>query len=131
MKRIATLIALACMSFVHIAAQDMLSTGNTDVHEEHTPVMVLIKYKTQPGKEQTALVALRELISKVASEPYHINITIYADPHDATNILLFEQWESETYFKTDHSNTPHLQEFIASAMAFLAGPPELSFWREH
>jgi quinol monooxygenase YgiN len=96
---------------------------------EDAPITVLVHYKAQTGKEDVALEAITHLVKKAATEPYYINITICVDPVDPANILLYERWESEAYYKGDHGNTVHLQEFIGSAMAFLAGPPEISFWK--
>ena len=46
--------------------------------EEVNDISVLVKYKSQPGKEMIAVTELNG------------NITIYSDPADPTNILLYE-----------------------------------------
>lgn len=51
------------------------------------------------------------------------------DPADMTNILLYEEWDSEAYYKGDHMGTPHLQKFMIDARGFIAGPPDISFWK--
>lgn len=51
------------------------------------------------------------------------------DPADKTNILLCEEWSDEECYKGDHINTPHLKKFIGDARNFLAGPPDISFWK--
>lgn len=92
-------------------------------------LVVLVKYKTQPGKDSVALLALRNLIALVKNEPNYIDIKIHVDPSDKSNILLYEKWASEAYYKGEHMSTSHLQQFIADARSFLGGPPEITFWK--
>lgn len=92
-------------------------------------LIVLVKYKTQPAKETQALTALNELIDQVKKEPYYVKIVVHVDPSDRTNVLLYEEWSDEEYYKGNHMQTPHLQKFIKGSKDFLAGPPEISFWR--
>ena len=91
-------------------------------------LFVLVKYKTQPGKDSLALLRLKNLISNVKNEPNYVNIVIHIDPNDKTNILLYEEWKSEIYYKGEHMNTQHLRQFMIDSRSFLAGPPEISFW---
>lgn len=92
-------------------------------------IFVLVNYKSQPGKHKEALAALNSLILDVKNEPNFVNIKLFADPSDETNILLYEQWSDEEYYKGEHMNTPHLQKFMGDAREFLAGPPNISFWK--
>ncbi len=92
-------------------------------------ITVLVKYKTQPDKFDEALSALNALILEVKKEPNFVIIKMLVDPEDKTNILLYEEWSDEEYYKGDHMNTPHLQKFMGEARSFLAGPPEISFWQ--
>src|SRR5688572_12900855 len=78
-------------------------------------LIVLVKYKTQPGKDSLALSSLKSLIGKVKREPNYVNIIIHVDPKDKSNILLYEQWANEEYYKGDHMKTPHLQQFMNEA----------------
>ena len=91
-------------------------------------LIVLVKYKTQPGKDSLALVGLNNLIAKVKKEPYYVNILVHIDPVDKSNILLYEEWSNENYYKGEHLKTEHLQKFMVESRAFLAGPPEITFW---
>ena len=91
-------------------------------------VVVLVKYKAQPGKEALALTNLKKLVDHVKAEPNYVDIKVYVDPADKTNILLHEQWLNEDYYKGDHMNTSHLKQFISDSRSFLAGPPEITFW---
>jgi quinol monooxygenase YgiN len=92
-------------------------------------LFVLVKYTAQPGKHEEALSALNSLILEVKKEPNFVNIKLFVDPADPTNILLYEQWTDDAYYKGEHMNTPHLQKFMGDAREFLAGPPNISSWR--
>lgn len=92
-------------------------------------LFVLVKYKSQPGKHEEALSALNALILEVKKEPNFVNIKLFVDPADPTNILLYEQWTDEAYYKGEHMNTTHLQKFMVDSREFLAGPPDISSWR--
>ena len=106
------------------------NANNTATHDP-TPndIIVTVKYKAQPDKGAHAITALSQLIEKVRQEPHFISIKLHVDPNDETNILLYEEWDDASYYKSDHMNTAHLQDFIANSRNFLAGPPELSFWK--
>jgi quinol monooxygenase YgiN len=93
-------------------------------------LIVLVKYKAQPSQEEKALEALNQLIEQVKREPNYVKIVIHVDPADRSNILLYEEWSDEEYYKGSHMNTPHLKKFIIDSKDFLAGPPEISFWKQ-
>ena len=99
------------------------------VNKANNNLTVLVKYKSQPEKQADALSALNALILEVKKEPNFVNIKMLVDPADKTNILLFEEWSDEDYYNGDHMNTTHLKKFIADSRNFLAGPPEISFWK--
>jgi len=99
------------------------------VNKENNNLTVLVKYKSQPKKQAEVLAALNTLILEVKKEPNFVNIKMFVDPADKTNILLYEEWSDEEYYKGDHMNTTHLQKFIGDSRNFLAGPPEISFWK--
>ena len=111
------MIAITTLSFNNIHAQ----------HKDN--LIVLVKYKTQPAKESVALSSLMDLIANVKKEPDYVNIKILVDPSDKRNILLYEEWSNEDYYKGKHMQTPHLQKFMVDAKAFLAGPPEITYWK--
>ena len=94
------------------------------------PVLVLITYRALPGREVAAKEELRSLIATVvASEPDCSGITMLEDAADATRILLYEGWTSRDAYLGPHMQTPHLRAFIERAGTFMAGPPEITFWR--
>lgn len=106
----------------------MLTAITVTYAQQKKPLVVLLKYKTQPGKDSIALSGLINLIEQVKKEPGYMNIIVHVDPNDKTNILLYEQWSDGNYYKGEHLNTPHLQKFMVEARSFLTGPPEISFW---
>ncbi len=111
--------------FLFISCTTLLSC-NSDSKEN---LIVMVKYKTQQNKNVDAIVALKSLINEVEKEEHFVGIKMYVDPNDNSNILLTEEWENETYFKNDHMKTEHLQKFMNESPAFLAGPPEISYWK--
>ena len=98
-------------------------------NSDYNNLYVMVKYKTQPEKQNEALSALNSLVLEVKKEPNFVNIKVLVDPEDKTNIMLFEEWSDEAYYKGEHMNTPHLQQFISDSRNFLAGPPDISFWK--
>ena len=104
-------------------------TYNAAYAQNNKDLVVLVKYKSQYGKDSLALSTLKILVEKVKKEPYYVNIIIHSDPVDKSNILLYEQWSSGEYYKGDHMNTSYLQQFINDSRSFLAGPPEITFWK--
>lgn len=97
--------------------------------QDEKNLVVLVKYKVQSTKENQAINALIELVEQVKNEPNYVKIKIHVDPVDRTNVLLYEEWSNEKYYKGDHVQTPHLQKFMIDSRDFLAGPPEISFWK--
>jgi len=107
----------------------LIFLGNNLIAQDKINLIVLVKYKTQPATETQALEALNKLIDQVKNEPNYVKIVMHVDPNDKTNVLLYEEWSDEEYYKGDHMQTPHLQKFITDSRNFLAGPPDISFWR--
>lgn len=94
------------------------------------PVTVVILYRSQPGKADVALTELAALISTVvATEPACLGIVLHQDVDDPTRFLLYERWADKESYVGDHMQTPHIRAFIGRAGAYLAGPPEITFWR--
>mgnify|MGYP001231048594 CR=1 FL=1 len=119
---------LLCFLMLTLLTSAYAQQKSESVKKENNNLTVLVKYKSQPEKEGEVLAALNALILEVKKEPYFVNIKMLVDPADKTNILLYEEWSDETYYKGDHMNTKHLQKFIGDSRNFLAGPPEISFW---
>lgn len=92
-------------------------------------LVVLVKYKTLPSKNTEAISGLTKLIEAVKQEPNFVSITMLTDKNDPSVIMLYEEWSNETYYHGDHMKTPHLQDFMISSRAYMAGPPEISGWK--
>jgi quinol monooxygenase YgiN len=95
-----------------------------------TSVIVQITYTAQPQHAGVACRELSDLIATVvASEPDCLGIELLEDPVDPNRLLLWERWTSQAAYSGAHMQTPHLQGFIQRAPGFLAGPPQIIFWR--
>ncbi len=94
------------------------------------PVTVVIRYTALPHQGATAHAAITALVAEVlAKEPDCLGIQVLADPEDDTRIALHERWTSREAYTGPHMRTPHIQAFIQRAADFVAGPPEITFWR--
>jgi quinol monooxygenase YgiN len=92
-------------------------------------MVVLVSYRSLPGHADTAAREISGLIATVQSlEPCCGGITMLQDAIDPARITLIERWPSQEAFLGPHMQQPHIQAFIQSAGAFLAAPPEISFW---
>lgn len=95
-------------------------------------VVVMISYQARSGEELRAGREITDLVAIVRQEePECGGITILQDLSDPTRFTLVEAWPSRESFLGPHMQTSHLQSFIQRAEAFLAGPPEISFWRQY
>lgn len=123
---LATILFAAAITFLFTGCE---KEKTSSVEEGKNNLFVLVNYKAQPGKHDDALSTLNSLILEVKKEPNFVNIKMFVDPSDQTNILLYEQWTDEEYYNGDHMNTPHIQKFMGDAREFLAGPPDISSWK--
>jgi len=95
----------------------------------HDPIVVLIRYRALPGREEAARRELAALIGKVAArEPDCLGITMLGRPEEPAEILLHELWTAREAYLGPHLQTPHLLEFIGRAPELFAGPPEITLW---
>jgi len=93
------------------------------------PIVVLIEFKIQPGKEVLATDVMTSLIATVRrEEPACSGITMIRDAADPTRVLLYELWPDRDSYLGPHMDTPHIQAFKAQAAGLFAGPPEITFW---
>lgn len=60
---------------------------------------------------------------------YDRGIWLHKDTATPEKFLLMEHWTSEEAYAGPHMRTPHLTAFVGRAFEFLAGPPEITFWR--
>jgi quinol monooxygenase YgiN len=110
-----------------ITATIMIACSKNDRDDNN--LIVLVKYKAQPGKSAEAVTGLKNLIEKVKGEEYFVGIRLHIDKEDNSNILLYEEWSDEIYYQNDHMKTEHLKKFMIDSREFLAGPPEITFWK--
>lgn len=92
-------------------------------------ITVVIRYQSQPGKEDRAERELTKLVKAVTKEQGCIGIDIHQDGDDPTRFLLHERWTDRGIYLGAHMRTPHLKAFMERAPDFLAGPPEITMWR--
>ena len=91
---------------------------------------VLVSYRLRPDQVPAALSAIASLVSTVlTNEPSCRGIEILQDDSDETRVTLLERWTSREEFLGPHMQQPHIKAFMSEAGSFLAGPPEISFWR--
>ena len=93
------------------------------------PIVVLIAFRIQPGRESLALQVMTSLIATVRkTEPACSGITMIQDAADPARVLLYELWPDRDSYMGPHMETPHIQAFKAQAGELFAGPPDISFW---
>lgn len=91
--------------------------------------IVIVRYRALAEQVETAKREIAALVASVlAAEPECGGITMLQEAGDATLFTLIETWPSQQVFLGPHMSQPHIQAFIQSAGAFLAGPPDISFW---
>jgi quinol monooxygenase YgiN len=94
-----------------------------------TAVTVLIEYHALPEQIERAIAELDALIATVVRlEEDCFGIQLLQNDADPARLLLYESWSSREAYEGPHFQTPHLQEFIARAGDFFAGPPAIQFW---
>jgi quinol monooxygenase YgiN len=93
-------------------------------------VTVMIRYIAQAGKSDRALRELESLVGTVvANEAACGGIWIHQNTESPEQILLIERWTDQASYTGPHMQTEHIQAFMLRARDFIAGPPEISFWR--
>lgn len=96
-----------------------------------SPVTVIIEYCAQPDQVENAVAELTTLVATVvAVEGDCYGIRVLQDTADPARFLLYERWSSKEAYLGPHFQTPHIQDFISRAAAFMAGPPVIQFWHE-
>ena len=93
------------------------------------PIVVLIEFKIQPGKESLAMQVMTSLIATVKrEEPACSGITMIRDAADPSRIVLYELWPDRDSYLGPHMETPHIKAFRSQAGDLFAGPAEITFW---
>ena len=93
--------------------------------------IVLIRYRALAGREQELKSGLEALVATVVrEEPDCRGIRMLAAVDDPAHVLLVERWTSREAYLGPHLETPHLRAFRERAALLVAGPPDVTFWRE-
>jgi quinol monooxygenase YgiN len=93
------------------------------------PIVVLIEFRIQPGKESLAMQVMTSLIATVRrEEPACAGITMIRDAANPSRVLLYELWPDRDSYMGPHMETPHIKAFKAQGGDLFAGPPEITFW---
>lgn len=92
-------------------------------------IIVIVKYKAQPNKVIDALTNLKTLMDEVKKEDHFVSVRIHVDQKDNSNILLYEEWDDEEYYKNQHMKTKHLEDFIVASQEFIVAPPDITYWK--
>lgn len=93
-------------------------------------ITVIIDYRALPDRAERALEEITALVGTVMErEPDCQGIDILVDQDDPTRIRLIEYWPTRESYLGPHLQQPHIQEFIGRAGEFIAGPPDITFWK--
>lgn len=117
---------MKALNLLFLALFTVMLSCNSDSKEN---LIVIAKYKTQPNKNIDAVNSLKTLIEKVKKEDHFKQIKMYVDPHNNSNIMLYEEWDNESYYNNEHMKTEHFLKFRNELAEFFDGPPEVSFWK--
>ena len=91
--------------------------------------VAIVGYRALPDQIQTAKRAISALIATFqTAEPDCGGITMLQDSAEPVRFTLIEHWPSKEMFLGPHMQQPHIQCFKRAAGAFLAGPPDITFW---
>jgi len=92
-------------------------------------MVVVAKMKAKKGSEQEFEAALREMVSKVASEEGTLAYTLHRSLGDATEFLFYEKYENQEAFGR-HSKTAHFKELMGKIAPLLDGAPSVDMLEE-
>lgn len=92
-------------------------------------VTVIAKLPIKEGKMDEALVAFKELMSKVAQEEGTVLYSLNKDKANPNALIVVEQYKDKAAFDF-HSSTPYFKAFFAGSGAFIGGRPEIALMEE-
>ncbi|MGW7753924.1 putative quinol monooxygenase [Streptomyces violaceusniger] len=73
--------------------------------------VVVARYRTKEGEENTVLPLLDTVAAASRQEPGHLAYRVHQGTEDPRAIVLYEEYVSEAAF-TAHCATPHFQEIV-------------------
>jgi quinol monooxygenase YgiN len=91
-----------------------------------TPLALIIKHKTQPGKrEEVRSVWERHMAPAIAANSGHTAYFYYFDNADPDSICAFQEYAS-VEASNDFLRTNSYATYLKDVESFLAGPPEVT-----
>ena len=87
-------------------------------------ISVIAKVPVKPESKEEAVAEVKTLMEGVATEEGTLLYTLNVDQNDP-NVFVFMERYKDMEALGAHGSTPHFQEFMAKAMNFAAGPPEI------
>lgn len=87
-------------------------------------IAVIAKVPIQSDKKDEAIAEVKELMSKVAQEEGTLHYTLNINQNEPDTLVFIERYKDMEALSF-HGSTQHFQDFMAKAMSFAAGPPEI------
>ncbi|MEE1809205.1 putative quinol monooxygenase [Streptomyces sp. BE133] len=78
--------------------------------------VVVARYRTRAGEEDTVLPLLDTMAAASRQEPGNLAYRVHQGVEDPRAIVLYEEYASEADF-TEHCTTPHFQEIVLGKVA--------------
>lgn len=92
-------------------------------------MVVVAKLKAKKGSEKELEAALKDMVTKVASEEGTLAYTLHRSMSDGTEFLFYEKYRDQDAFSR-HSETAHFKELMGITAPLLDGPPAVELYEE-
>ncbi len=92
-------------------------------------MVVVVGLKVKPGKEKEFEDAVRDMITKVASEGGTLAYVFHRSQNKPGEFLMYEKYKDKAAFD-HHSVTPYFKEFFGKIGPLLAGAPNIEMYEE-
>ena len=89
---------------------------------------VVARVRAKAGKEDEVQQTLLALVAPTRAEPGCLNYDLHQSLDDPALFLFYENWASKPHLEA-HAQSAHIQAFRARAVALLAEPVEIKFFR--
>jgi quinol monooxygenase YgiN len=87
-------------------------------------IAVIAKIPVRSEAKEKALKEIKLLMAEVAKEEGTLQYTVNIEENNPDTLVFLEQYKDMAALGA-HGSTPHFQEFMGKAGAFMAGPPEI------
>jgi autoinducer 2-degrading protein len=92
-------------------------------------LVVVAKWRTQPGQEETVRQLMRELTAAVREhEPGNVLYIAHYDPADPAHFLFYEQYADQQALEA-HRDSAHYQELVVGKIVPLLAERTVSFYK--